>query len=186
MKLTRRGHYMPQALQANAHLVHHVVGHDPRPRHGHAFQHADRPARYERRGGSALCIVLLDGDRVTGVLPRDWALGHPSKLRAARKLGDVALHDYVTISDGATIVDLLALLVATHASRGRGRVIPRPGAARAAASGSSASSPRPPSRKPSPRAWSSSGTEASAFQKSIPVGKIAESCDANGISRWYE
>jgi hypothetical protein len=66
--------------------------------------------------GPPLCIVLLDGDRVTGVLPRDWVLGHPSKLRAAAQLGDVALRDYVTISKDATIVDLLALLVATHAA----------------------------------------------------------------------
>jgi CBS domain-containing protein len=50
---------------------------------------------------------------VTGVLPRDWALGHPSKIRSARRLADVALQDYVTVSKDATIVDLLARMV-TH------------------------------------------------------------------------
>jgi CBS domain-containing protein len=53
---------------------------------------------------------------VTGVLPRDWVLAHPTKLRAARVLGDAALTDYVTVSKDATIVDLLAALVASRAS----------------------------------------------------------------------
>jgi hypothetical protein len=66
--------------------------------------------------GPPFCVVLVDGDRVTGVIPRDWALGHPTRIRSARTLGDVGLKDYVTISRDATILDLLALFVASRAS----------------------------------------------------------------------
>jgi CIC family chloride channel protein len=116
MKLTRRGHYMPQALQANAHLVHHIsdMALDPA-----TILPASAPVDrldLNEDPGPPFCVVLVDGDRVTGVIPRDWALGHPTRIRSARTLGDVGLKDYVTISRDATIVDLLALFVASHAS----------------------------------------------------------------------
>ena len=116
MKLTRRGHYMPQALQANAHLVHHISDMTLDPATVMPSSTPTDQLDRSEEPGPPLCIVLLDGDRVAGVLPREWVLGHPSKLRAAAQLGDVALQDYVTISKDATIVDLLALLVATHAA----------------------------------------------------------------------
>jgi chloride channel protein, CIC family len=116
MKLTRRGHYMPQALQANAFLVHHVsdITLDPAtvlP----ATAPVDQLDMSEEPGPPG-CIVLVDDGRVTGVLARDWVLGHPSKVRSARLLGDVASKDFVTIAHDETIVDLLALLLAARAS----------------------------------------------------------------------
>ena len=84
MKLTRRGHYMPQALQANAHLVHHVSDMTLDPV---AVMPATTPVDQldlSEEPGSPFCVVLVDGDRVTGVLPRDWVLAHPSKIRSAR------------------------------------------------------------------------------------------------------
>lgn len=133
MKLTRRGHYMPQALQANAHLVHHISDMTLDPATAMPSSTPIDQLDMSEEPGPPFCIVLLDGDRVTGVLPRDWALAHPSKLRAAQKLGDVAQHDYVTVSKDATIVDLLALLVATHASVAVVVSSPHSGAAGAAA-----------------------------------------------------
>ncbi len=116
MKLARRGHYMPQALQANAHLVHHVSDMTLDPA---TIMPANTPADrldLSEEPGPPFCVVLLVGDRVKGVLPRDWVIAHPSKVRSARWLGDVALQDYVTIAGDATIVELLALLVASRAS----------------------------------------------------------------------
>jgi predicted transcriptional regulator len=66
--------------------------------------------------GAPSFVVLVDGDRVAGLLARDWVLGHAAAVRAARQLGDVALQDFVTVSKDATIVDLLALVVGSHAS----------------------------------------------------------------------
>ncbi len=116
MKLARRGHYMPQALQANAHLVHHVSDMTLDPA---TVLPADTPVDQldlTEDPGPPFCVVLVEADRVTGVLPRDWVLAHPSKLRAAGVLDDAALRDYVTVSKDDTIVDLLAALVASRAS----------------------------------------------------------------------
>jgi CIC family chloride channel protein len=116
MKLTRRGEYMPQALQANAHLVHHISDMT-------LDEATEMPANtpvaqfdMDEEERIPFCTVLVDGNRVTGVLPREWVLGHVNKLRAGATLGDGALKDYVTISKDATIVDLVALLMASHAS----------------------------------------------------------------------
>jgi CIC family chloride channel protein len=116
MKLARRGHYMPQALQANALLVHHVSDMTLEPA---TVMAADSPVErldMNEEPGPPFCVVLLEGDTVTGILPRDWVLGHPTKIRAAKKLGDVALRTYVTISSDATIVDLMALLATSRAT----------------------------------------------------------------------
>jgi chloride channel protein, CIC family len=116
MKLARRGHYMPQALQANAHLVHHISDMTLDPATVLPASTTIDGLDLSEDPGPPFCVVLVDGDVVTGVLPRDWALGHPSRIRSARTLGDVGLKDYVTISRDATIVDLLALFMATRAS----------------------------------------------------------------------
>jgi CIC family chloride channel protein len=98
MKLTRRGHYMPQALQANAHLVHHVsdltlapavrVPADP---DGTAVELPSRDTQTPYR-------VLTDGDRIVGVLSSN---------------GPVA---FVTVASDATLVELLALMARSHAA----------------------------------------------------------------------
>ena len=115
MKLARRGHYMPQALQANAHLVHHVSDMRLEPATVMATSTPVDELDVSEEPGPPFCVVLLDGDRVAGVLPRDWVLGHPSKVRSAQQLGDVASPAFVTVSKEVMIVDFLALLVASHA-----------------------------------------------------------------------
>jgi|CZKU01.1.fsa_nt_gi CIC family chloride channel protein len=115
MKLTRRGHYMPQALQANAHLVHHVSDMTLDPATVMPADAAVDRIDLAEDPGPPFCVVVVAGDRVTGVLPREWVLAHPTRLRAARRLGDAALQDYVLVSKDATIVDLLAALVGSHA-----------------------------------------------------------------------
>ena len=116
MKLMRRGHCMPQALQTNAHLVHHISDMTLDPA---TVMPANTPVdqlALSDEPPPPFCVVLLDGDRVAGVLPRDWILAHATKIRLAQTLGDAALQEYVTISKDATIVDLLALLVASRAA----------------------------------------------------------------------
>ena len=116
MKLARRGHYMPQALQANACLVHHVSDMTLEPATVMAANSPVERLDMSEEPGPPLCVVLLEGETVTGILPRDWVLGHPSKIRSARQLGDVALRTYVTIPSDATIVDLMARLATSRAA----------------------------------------------------------------------
>jgi CIC family chloride channel protein len=116
MKLSRRGEYMPQALQANAHLLHHISEMTLDPA---TVMPANAPIdQLDSREdpGPPPCIVLVDGDQVTGVLTRDWVLGHHGQIAAARQLRDVASQTYVTVGADSTILSLLALIVGAHAS----------------------------------------------------------------------
>jgi CIC family chloride channel protein len=116
MKLSRRGEYMPQALQANAHLVHHV---SDMALDAATVMPASAPIDQldsSEEPGPPPYIVLVDDDRVTGVLTRDWILGHHAQISAARELRDIASQPYVTVETGATMLSLLALLVGSHAS----------------------------------------------------------------------
>ncbi|MCA9609038.1 MAG: chloride channel protein [Myxococcales bacterium] len=114
MKLTRRGHVMPAALQANAHLVHHVsdialpavavLGVDVAPSALDLGSHPESPDHF----------VLVDEDRIAGVLSREWARAHPERLAAVHRLGDLICPEPIVIAPDATVFDLLA-----HLQRGR-------------------------------------------------------------------
>lgn len=106
MKLTRRGHVMPQALQANAHLVHHVSD--------LALSKAivlptDAPAdRLDPGECAPAYFVVRDGARIAGLIARDWVLGHQSQLAQARLVGQLASTDYITTAPNETIFGLLS------------------------------------------------------------------------------
>ncbi len=120
MKLARRGHYMPKALQANATLVHHVsdVQLD-----AVTVLPADAPvasvAGTAPPDAATTHLVLLQQGRVVGLLSRDrltayahGAVGGPATLGdAAAQVGE----KYVSVPSGTTIFALLARMQATHA-----------------------------------------------------------------------
>lgn len=115
MKLARRGHQMPEVLQANAHLVHHVS--DLR-----LADVAVLPADALRSSlGSAgpvapAYVVLVREGQVVGALSRDRleATGDTpeSVLAAAANAGE----PYLTVSPDETIFDLLARMQASRAT----------------------------------------------------------------------
>ena len=108
MKLTRRGHVMPEALQANAHLVHHVgdiafsraviVPADQPPGELAVSDDPQAPAYF----------VVCEGHRVIGFISREWALGHGAILRAAHRWVEIARRDFVVVTSETTMFDLLA------------------------------------------------------------------------------
>ncbi len=104
MKLARRGHYMPHALQANAHLVHHVS--DLAMDQALVLPHDARTSRGTE--GDACHVVCMDRGRVSGVLAREWMLAHPDTVGEAERIGDVAHGDFVTVAPGTTLFDLIA------------------------------------------------------------------------------
>ncbi len=117
MKLARRGHLMPEALQANAHLVHHVAD---LVAGAVDLQPADRPpAALDLTEGPDIpgYIVVMDGDRVAGVLSRNWLRGHPDDCRRAVRIADLARETFVVVGPDITIFDLIARM-----QRARARV----------------------------------------------------------------
>ncbi len=115
MKLTRRGHYAPQALQANAGLVHHVSD--------MVLERAvvlgpDAPASQIVFGSdpdAPSCFVLVGPGDVKGIIPRDWSFEHLDAIRAARLAADVARSDFVTVSAEDTVAEVLIQMAAAGA-----------------------------------------------------------------------
>jgi CIC family chloride channel protein len=130
MKLARRGHPMPWALQANAYLVHHVTDMviDPATVMPGSTPGGELPL--DEVPDAPDEIVLTSSGRVSGILARSWVLGHRDAVRDAKALSDVARHDYVIVPAGAAIFEVLARMQAARASvavvlrpPGRGREI---------------------------------------------------------------
>ncbi len=117
MKLTRRGHTMPQALQANAHLVRRVsdlkldsVLVMPAEAQLAELHLQDSPKAPEY-------VVALDaGGRIVGVVPRAWLLEQAGEAGKTRKLAALARHEFVTIPQSATLFDLLGRMASAHAT----------------------------------------------------------------------
>jgi CIC family chloride channel protein len=120
MKLARRGHHLPEVLQANAHLVHHVS--DIRLT-GVAVLPADaEPAALGDRTAAAVAaryVALLRDGHVAAVLPRDRLQERAEHRPGAARLADVAAdagEPYVTASPDQTIFELMARMQASRAS----------------------------------------------------------------------
>jgi len=115
MKLSRRGHVMPQALQANAHMVHHVsdIALSPARIVPADVRAEDLPL--DQQDGAEQ-FVIVDGDEIAGVIGREWALAHRAELDRARCLGQLALQRHVTIAADDTIFELLSRIQRARAS----------------------------------------------------------------------
>ncbi len=123
MKLTRRGHVMPGALQANAHLVHHVgeialgrfraIASSAAPAELGLDDSADAPPH----------VVVVDGARVVGVIEREWLASHRARVDAANHIGELVRDDSVTVASSATLIEVLADM---HASRVTAAVVVGP------------------------------------------------------------
>lgn len=105
MKLSRRGHYIPSALQANPHLVHHVADLHLLP----ALRvPADATPDRLPGDGTNAHVVVLDGARVVAALSPQWVLGHAEALRCAPSLGAVEGEAFVTVQSDSTLFNLLS------------------------------------------------------------------------------
>jgi CIC family chloride channel protein len=116
MKLSRRGHLMPEALRANAALVHRVsdlalskVAVLPIDATVESLDANDDEA-------TPLHFVVIDGERIAGVIGPEWASRHRAELTPGRRLTDMVPLDHVLVLSDETILDLLARMQRTHAS----------------------------------------------------------------------
>ena len=107
LKLVRRGHYMPEALQANAVLVHHVgdlaMARAAVVPAGATCKDATRAELREPQ-----YLVLVEGDRVVGVVRRDTA--HLEALDATAPLADIAQREFAVVAADMTLFELIPVL----------------------------------------------------------------------------
>lgn len=109
MKLARRGHFMPQALQANAHLVHHVgdmtmataAALPADATTNNITTDETHPPDY---------VLLVDGDTIVGVISRQRVEDHQEPIGVVLPLANVVRHDFVTVGSETTIFDLIATM----------------------------------------------------------------------------
>jgi CIC family chloride channel protein len=103
MKLARRGHYMPEALQSNAHLVHHVGDMTMA-----TAASAPAGARVEEFGAApgSEYLVAFDGEDVIGVLATSRALERTAAAGGAA-VRDLARRDVVVVSTDTTVFELI-------------------------------------------------------------------------------
>jgi CIC family chloride channel protein len=105
MKLARRGHDMPEALQANAHLVHHVG--DMTMATAVSLR-ADATAEQLAAAGAADYAVLVQDGQIVGVIGMEWVAEHGQNIHDASSIGSVAKRNFVSVSTETTIFDLIA------------------------------------------------------------------------------
>ena len=117
MKLTLRGHYLPEALRTNPHLVKRArqmmvteVGTLP------ANGTLDELASAVLAQPAISCFLVENDNRVVGFLNRDTALQAFRQDRTAVKLGEIAAQDFMIASEETTLSSIIDRLHATRAS----------------------------------------------------------------------
>ncbi len=117
MKLTLRGHYLPEALRTNPHLVKRAkqmmvtqVGTLP------ANGALDELASAVLAQPAISCFLVENDNRVVGFLNRDTALQAFRHDRTAVKLGEIAARDFMTANEQTTLAEIIDRLHATRAS----------------------------------------------------------------------
>ena len=117
LKLVRRGHYMPQALQTNLHFL--------RPARdimdtSFAVVPAsdllrDAGAKLLAQQGISVFLVVQDGGMI-GFVTRATLIEATCNQPRDASLGDIAAGGYVTVSDQTSLLDVLAKMRITGAS----------------------------------------------------------------------
>jgi CIC family chloride channel protein len=117
MKLVRRGHVMPEALQANAHLVHHVE--DVAIDAAEVAPTDAAPASLDLTENPRVPAYMVAVDRkggIVGLLSRDWLRAHREAASRAGRLDELVRRDYIEVAPDITIFELLARMQRAHAS----------------------------------------------------------------------
>lgn len=110
MKLVRRGHYIPEALHTNMHLLDRVkrMIHSPILRVAPS-RAADRIARFIARHRQLPDVVLVEDGKVLKVVPADELVHHkPHEL--AQVLEEGGTDRYVVVSQKLQLIDLIAMM----------------------------------------------------------------------------
>lgn len=117
LKLTRRGHHMPESMQSNFPLVRLARDiMDPRVCILPASTSLhDLPRILAGRG--AVDYLLAEGQRnIVGILKRDAALDAVSRDGAVLTIGDLAIVNFETVAENVTLLDIISRMHSTSAS----------------------------------------------------------------------
>ena len=117
LKLVRRGHYMPDALQANAHFLKRAS--DLMDTHFVSIPAStplDQVAPLLEKDDASAFYLVIDGDTIEGILTQDRMRGLVRQHEKALSVGEVPLLPYVIVPGSAPLVDIVEALHAHQAS----------------------------------------------------------------------
>jgi CIC family chloride channel protein len=118
MKLALREHYIPAALQAN--LLHVRQARDIMLKQIVAVSSSDSLDVLARRAGEhadVQWLLVVDGDRVVGVAPRDYGLSaEETERRGWHSVADVMRRDFIFARGDETADSIIARLHRPHAA----------------------------------------------------------------------
>lgn len=126
LKLARRGHYMPDALQTNAHFLKRAS--ELMDRHFlpiPASTSLDEVAALLAKDDTTAFYLVVDGDKVKGILTRDRAQLMVRQNEKSNSAGDAALMPSVIVAVSAHLIDIVEALHANRASLALASTEPR-------------------------------------------------------------
>jgi CIC family chloride channel protein len=117
LKLVRRGHYMPDALQTNLYFVRRAKElMDTHFRTVPAGTTLDAFTRQTLpKHKAVLNFLVKDGTRIVGLVTRDAALIAWEQLEKNTTLGQIARKDYLLVTENATALQVLARMRSNQA-----------------------------------------------------------------------
>jgi CIC family chloride channel protein len=117
LKLVRRGHYMPEALQTHFHQLRRAKDiMDTRIHTLQASSSLEEFVRIASEQGSVSLFLVEDQDRVMGVLAKDMAICGMGQTGQTANLYETASKDFVTVSEEATLFYVLAKMRSEQAA----------------------------------------------------------------------
>ena len=117
LKLARRGHYMPEALQTHFHQLKRAK--DLMDTHFGTVQASNTDAEFVRiasEQNSVSVFLMEDAGKVVGVLAKDTAIGCMVPAGRSTTLYELAGKDFVTVSEDSTLFYVLARMRSNRAS----------------------------------------------------------------------
>jgi CIC family chloride channel protein len=117
MKLVRRGHYMPEALQTNLH--HLKRARDVMETHFGvvpASSMLDEFAQMVSEQTTISWFLVEDLNGIAGVIAKDAALGALGPSAKTVRLGEIAHKDYITVAEDTTLFEVIARMRSSRAS----------------------------------------------------------------------
>lgn len=118
MKLARRGHIIPQVLQANLHHLRRA--HDVMETQFLALPASKKLNEFaqimSQQPGLSILVVGDDGRTIIGVLLKDVLLKTLIESKETVTLGEIAKRDYVAVTDQATLFEVIDKMHFQHVS----------------------------------------------------------------------
>ncbi len=117
LKLARRGHYMPEALQANVYHVKHVKDMmETRLTVVPASGTLDEFAHMLSEQMAVSNFLVKDADKVVGLITKDVAIEALGRRGEISTLGEISDRGFITVSEDSTLLEVIAGMRSSQAS----------------------------------------------------------------------